>query len=88
MAINKFQRSRFAFDLSAKIVHTGVWSIYLKIVFSQTFCPIKLKFHVKATYDKLAKPFAKLFGHMAKMTATPIYGKNPLKSSSPELEDL
>ena len=28
MAINKFQRSRLAFDLSAKAAHIGVPSIY------------------------------------------------------------
>ena len=30
-------------------------------------------------YDKLAKMYAKYFGHITKMAATPIYGKNPLK---------
>ena len=34
---------------------------------------------MKTPYDKLATIYAKYFGHMAKMTATPIYGKNPLK---------
>ena len=53
----------------------------LPIVFSQTIGPIELKFHVKNPYDKLAKVYAKYFGHMTKMAATPIYGKNPLKSS-------
>ena len=48
----------------------------LKIVFSQTMGSIELKFHVKTPYDKLAKAYAKYFGHMTKMTATPIYGKN------------
>ena len=41
--------------------------------------PIELKFHVKTPYAKLAKIYTKYFGHMTKMTATPIYGKNPLK---------
>ena len=40
---------------------------------------MELKFHVKTTYDKLAKIFVKYFGHMTKMAAMPIYGKNPLK---------
>ena len=31
---------------------------------------------------------AKYFGHMTKMAATPIYGKNPLKILSPEPEGL
>ena len=40
---------------------------------------MELKFHVKTTYDKLAKIYMKYFGHMTKMATTPIYGKNPLK---------
>ena len=31
---------------------------------------------MKTPYDKLAKIYTKYFGHMTKMTATPIYGKN------------
>ena len=34
---------------------------------------------MKTTYDKLAKIYTTFFGHIAKMAATPIYGKNPLK---------
>ena len=34
---------------------------------------------MKTPYDKLAKIFAKHFGHMTKMTAMLIYGKNPLE---------
>ena len=60
--------------------------MYKNIVFAQTIGPIELKFYVKTPYDKLATIYAKYFGHMTKMTATPIYGKNPLKSS-PEQED-
>ena len=40
---------------------------------------MELKFNVKTPYDKLAKIYTKYFGHMTKMAATPIYGKNPLK---------
>ena len=47
--------------------------------------PIELKFHIKTPYDKLAKISTNYFGHMTKMGDTPIYGKNPLKSS-PEPE--
>ena len=55
--------------------------MYYNIVFS----PLA---HAKTPYDKLAKIYAKYFGHMTKMTAMPIYGKNLLKSSSPEPEGL
>ena len=79
MAINKFQRSRLTFALSAKVAHIVVPSIYLNIVFLQTIGPNELKFHVKTPYDNLAKIYTKYFGHMSKMAATPIYGKNLLK---------
>ena len=58
------------------MAHIGVPSIYLNIVISQTSGLIELKFHVKTPYDKI---YTKHFGHMTKMTATPIYDKNPLK---------
>ena len=79
MAINKFQRSRLTFTLSAKVTHIVVVSNYLNIVFSQTIGPIELKFHVKTAYDNLAKIYAKYFSHMTKMAPTPVYGKNLLK---------
>ena len=47
------------------------------MVFSQTIGPIELKIHVKTPYDKLVKMHAKYFGHMTKMAAMLIYGKNP-----------
>ena len=34
---------------------------------------------MKAPYAKLAEIYTKYFGHMIKMAAMPIYGKNPLK---------
>ena len=79
IAINKFQRSRLTFALSAKVAHVVVPSIYKNIVFSQTIGPIELKFHAKISYDKSAKLYTKYFGHMTKMATTPIYGKNLLK---------
>ena len=41
--------------------------------------PIELKFYVKTPYNKSAKIYTKYCGHMTKMAATPIYGKNLLK---------
>ena len=76
MAINKFQRSRLTFALSAKVAHIVVRSIYYNIVFSQTIGSIELKLHVKTHYDKLAKNNTKYFGHMTKIAATPIYVKS------------
>ena len=75
MAINKFQRSRLTFALSAKVAHIVDPSKYSSLVFSQTIGSIELKFHVKTPCDKLAKICTKHFGHMTKMAAMPIYGK-------------
>ena len=41
---------------------------------------------MKTPNDSLAKIYTSCTGHMTKMAATPIYGKNPLKTSSPEPE--
>ena len=81
MTINKFQKSRLTFDLSAFSLGRSYLSPIniSKIVFSQTIGPFELKFHMKTPNDKLAKMYAKHFGHITKMAATPIYGKNPLK---------
>ena len=84
MAINKFKRSRLTFQPRSLILE----SIYLNIVFSQTIGPIELKLNVKTPYDKLAKIYAKYFGHMTKMTAMPIYGKNHLKIFFPRTRRL
>ena len=43
-----------------------------KIFFSETDGPIKAKFYVEP-------PCSRHLGHMTKMAATPIYGKNPSK---------
>ena len=78
MAINKFQRSRLTFDLSAKVAHIGVPSSYLNIVFSETNRPMEIKFHMTTSYDWLAKICTNCYGHMTKMDTKPIYGKNYL----------
>ena len=78
MAINKFQRSRLTFAISAKDAHIVVQTIYSNLVFSQTNGPIELKFHVKTSYDKLAKILANHFGHMIKMADGP-YMVKPFK---------
>ena len=41
---------------------------------------------MKTPYNKLAKIDTNCIGHMTKMAGMPIYGKNPLKYSSPEPE--
>ena len=78
VSISKIQRSRLTFDLSAKVVHIGVPSTYLNIVFSEITWPIETKFHMTTSYDRLAKTYTNCNGHMTNMATMPIYGKNSL----------
>ena len=46
---------------------------------SKTAWPIKAKFYVEPPWVGRTKVCSWHLGHMTKMAATPIYGKNPLK---------
>ena len=46
---------------------------------SETTGPIELKFHIETPKDGGKKVCSNGLGHMTKMAAMPIYGKNPLK---------
>ena len=48
-------------------------------IFSKTACPIKAKFLCGASLGRRTKVCSHHLGHMTKMAATPIYGKNPSK---------
>ena len=50
-----------------------------KIFSSKTACPIKAKFYVELPWVGGTKVCSWHLGHMTKMAATPIYGKNPSK---------
>ena len=49
------------------------------IFFSKTAWPIKAKFYVEPPWEGGTKVYINGPGHMTKMAATPIYGKNPSK---------
>ena len=49
------------------------------ILFSETACNIKAKFYVEPPWVGGTKVCSRHLGHMTKMAATPIYGKNPSK---------
>ena len=55
---------------------------------SETTGPIEAKFHVEPPYDRGTKVCSNSPGHMTKMAAMPIYGKNLKISSSPEPKGL
>ena len=48
-------------------------------IFSETAWPIKAKFYVEPPWVGGTKFCLRHLGHMTKMAATPIYGKNPSK---------
>ena len=52
---------------------------YSNIFFSETAWPIKAKFYVEPPWAGGTKFCSRHMGHMTKMAATPIYGKNPSK---------
>ena len=49
------------------------------IFFSKTAGQIEAKFHVAPQWDGGTKACSRGLGHMTKIAATPIYGKNPSK---------
>ena len=51
---------------------------------SENAWPIKAKFYVEPPWEGGTKVYINGPGHMTKMAAMPIYGKNLKKSSSPE----
>ena len=60
-------------------------STFSNIFSSETAWPIKAKFYVEPSWEGGTKVNINGPGHMTKMAAMPIYGKNLKKSSSPEL---
>ena len=59
-------------------------STFANIFFSETTGPIKAKFYMEPPWDGGKKVCSNGPGHMTKMAAMPIYGKNRKKSSLPE----
>ena len=55
---------------------------------SETARPIKAKFYLEPPWEGGTKVYINGPGHMTKMAAMPIYGKNLKRSSSPEPEVL
>ena len=51
---------------------------------SETAWPIKAKFYLEPHWEGGTKVYINGPGHVTKMAATPIYGKNPSKIYSPE----
>ena len=65
-----------------------VYHIIFKHFFSETVWPINAKFHEEPPWELGNKVYINGTGHMTKMVAMPIYGKNLKKSSSPETKVL
>ena len=61
-------------------------STFSNIFSSETTGPIENKFHMEPPWDGETKVCSTSPGHMTKMAAMPIYGKNLKTSSSPELK--
>ena len=59
--------------------YTCILQKYSKIFFSQTTEPIKAKIYRKHLWEGIINVFINNTGHMTKIAAMPIYGKNPSK---------
>ena len=64
-------------------MYVSVLSIFSNIFFSETTGLNEAKFHVEPSWDGWTKVCSNGLGHMTKMAAMPIYGKNLKKSSCP-----
>ena len=89
--MGKSENSGFLAHLSLRLIGELIvypWYVVRSqcsnIFFSETAWPIKAKFYVEPPWVGGTKVCSRHLGHMTKMAATPIYGKNPSKSSSPE----
>ena len=58
---------------------TYVLQKYSKIFLCESALPIKAKFYMKHLQEEGTSVFINYLGHMTKMAAMPIYGKNPSK---------
>ena len=63
-------------------------STFSNIFSSETTGPIEDNFHMEPPWDGGTKACSNGPGHMTKMAAMPIYGKNLKKSSFPEPKRL
>ena len=72
MKLYEYQRSRSLIDLGPNLSD----SIFLNFFSSITTWPIRAKFHMEPPWDRKTKDCSNGLGHMTKMAAMPIYGKN------------
>ena len=72
----------------SSVVNVVLPSTFSNIFSSETAWPIKAKFYVEPPCEGGTKVCINGPGHMTKMAAMPIYGKNLKKYSSPEPEVL
>ena len=70
-------------DLASVAVRPSVFRrrpfTFSNVFSSETTWPIKAKFNVEPPWEGGTKVYINGPGHMTKMAATPIYGKNPSK---------
>ena len=72
MNLHDYQRSRSFIDLCPRSLSFNIF----KPFFLETFWPMEAKLHVVPSWDGGTKDCSNCPGHMTKMAAMPIYGKN------------
>ena len=74
----------WAYRIGRPLSHVVCHRPHALNVFSDITEPVKVKFHIELLWDRGMKVCSNGPGHMTKMAAMPIYGKNLKKSSSLE----
>ena len=72
---------------SLTLVQSHSDSTFSNVFSLETARPIEAKFHVEPPWDGVTNVYSNCPGHMTKMVAMPIYGKNLKQSSSLEPKD-
>ena len=83
--VNEKQKIPRELSVRTQGLNTCIWPLFSNIFFSETAWPIKAKFHVEPPWKGGKKFYINGSGHMTKMIAMPIYGKNFKKSSPTNL---
>ena len=71
---------RWSYSKGRILLSVCFLSTFSNLLSSETTGPIEAKFHMEPPWDGRKKVCSQDPGHMTKMSAMPIYGKNPSKN--------
>ena len=78
------RKPAFLTHRSQRLIHVGELIVYPCSGVRRCCWPIKAKFYVEPPWEEGTKVYINGLGHMTKMAAMPVYGKNLKKISRTE----